>query len=94
MTQTQNIKTGVQFQSKFVKQYRTASPKIQSQFNSRLIMFQKNINSPLLNNHALTGKYKGYRSINVTGDWRAIYQPLDSNSVLFVALGTHSQLYK
>lgn len=33
-------------------------------------------------------------SINITGDWRAIYMPININEVLFIAFGTHSQLYK
>jgi mRNA-degrading endonuclease YafQ of YafQ-DinJ toxin-antitoxin module len=33
-------------------------------------------------------------SINITGDWRAIYMPINNNEVLFIAFGTHSQLYK
>lgn len=48
----------------------------------------------VLNNHALKGLYFGCRSINVTGDWRAVYEEVDSQTVNFVDLGTHSQLYK
>jgi addiction module RelE/StbE family toxin len=47
-----------------------------------------------LNNHALVGKYKGYRSINVTGDFRSIYWLQKSDVGIFVAIGMHSQLYR
>ena len=32
--------------------------------------------SPVLNNHRLIGDFKGLRSINVSGDWRAIFQKI------------------
>ncbi len=49
---------------------------------------------PMLNNHKLVGKYTGSRSINVTGDYRAIYEKRDSDSIYWAAIGTHSQLYE
>jgi len=43
----------------------------------------------------LTGKYKGFRSINITGDWRAVFRELKSGEIVyFDLLGTHSKLYK
>jgi mRNA-degrading endonuclease YafQ of YafQ-DinJ toxin-antitoxin module len=39
----------------------------------------------------------GYRSINVTGDWRALYSEQQQNGkeiIVFEMLGTHSQLYQ
>ncbi|MBI2330404.1 type II toxin-antitoxin system mRNA interferase toxin, RelE/StbE family [Candidatus Daviesbacteria bacterium] len=59
----------------------------------RLELFIINQFHPQLNNHSLTGKYKGNRSINITGDWRAIYSE-EKDSVIFELLGTHSQLYR
>jgi len=48
----------------------------------------------LLSNHALTGRWDGYRSINISGDLRAVYEMIDKDMVYFVAFGSHSQLYK
>lgn len=48
---------------------------------------------PDLYNHPLSGKWRGYRSIMFGGDWRAHYKPIDKDTALFVAVGTHSQLY-
>lgn len=59
----------------------------------RLRLFVSSPHHPLLNNHALTGKWRGYRSINVTGDWRAIYQPINADIALFVDVDTHHNLY-
>lgn len=52
----------------------------------------RDMGDPRLRSHALRGDYKDYRSINVTGDWRAIYRMV-GETALFIALGTHSQLY-
>ena len=46
-----------------------------------------------LNNHSLSGKWSEYRSINITGDIRAIYLMVDSGVVRFVDIGSHSKLY-
>ena len=47
-----------------------------------------------LRNHALYGKWKGYRSISVGGDLRLHFKLIDEQTAYLVAVGTHSQLYK
>lgn len=88
----------INFAKKFKKQYERADTKIKDAFDKRLGLFLQNPIHPQLNNHALTGKYSGKRSISVTGDWRAIFSEQsdeDGNKVTILeALGTHSQLYK
>lgn len=55
----------------------------------------KDRDDPKLNNHVLRGKLRGLRSINITGDWRAIFREYKKDKqILFDSLGTHSQLYK
>lgn len=82
----------------FRKQYQKANKSIRSAFFERVQLFQTDPFHPFLHNHTLTGQYKGYRSINITGDWRALY--LESRSVTgeiiveFKLFGTHSQLYR
>lgn len=56
--------------------------------------FVENPQNPTLRNHGLTGKWKGHFSINVTGDTRAIYFVVEVDFVRFVAIGSHSELYK
>ena len=46
-----------------------------------------------MRNHRLSGKWKNYFSINITGDTRAIYVFVESDTVRFVAVGSHSELY-
>jgi len=82
----------IDFSKKFDKDLRKADIKIKKKFRQRLSFFIKNKDNVLLRNHELKGEWTGYRSINVTGDWRAIYEE-KNGVVIFVALGTHSQLY-
>ena len=88
----------IRFGRKFAKQYTKTEPKIRAAFDKRLKLFASNPYSSPLNNHALTGKFQGYRSINITGDWRAIYSEIahqrGEQIVTFELVGTHSQLYR
>ena len=84
----------VDFSKKFKKDLKKAPPQIRSAFKKRLAIFFDNKNDIMLNNHTLIGFYKGYRSINVTGDWRAIFREFENGEVIyFEILGTHSKLY-
>ena len=82
------------FQKSFEKQYIKLSKRIREKVKERNTLFEKDPYDPVLNNHALSGKYKGYRSINITGDIRSVYKLIGSNTALFVAIGKHSQLYE
>ena len=81
------------FHRVFEKQYQKLRNSKQTRFNKHLRLFIKNQFDPLLNNHSLRGKYKGYRSINIGGDLRAIYRLIKNDIVVFVTINTHSKLY-
>jgi addiction module RelE/StbE family toxin len=76
----------------FIKSFKKLPKKIKEKFKDRQILFEEGEFDPILNNHALKGKWLGYRSINVTGDIRAIFKR-GTESVLFVAIDNHSNLY-
>ena len=87
----------IDYSRKFIKQLKKAPLPIKKSFKSRFNLFLKDPHNPLLRNHLLTGGYSNCRSINITGDWRAIYSEESENNkkvAIFLALGTHSQLYK
>ena len=83
----------VKFHKKFVKKLNKLSPKIQNIFYIKLEIFLKNEFDKSLNNHKLKGAYKHKRSIDILGDLRAIFEERD-NKIIFVLIGTHSDLYK
>ena len=84
----------IEFHRRFKRRYKKAPINIRRQFDERLPIFEKNIFHPLLNNHPLTGDRKGQWSINITGDWRAIYIWRDGGAVMFLDIDTHSNLYE
>lgn len=84
----------VRYHKTFQKQVMKLQPAQRLRLKNALKLFEVKPNHPELYNHALTGQWKGHRSIAFGGDWRAHYIPHDANTALFVAIGTHSQLYK
>ncbi len=80
------------YSRRFMKTFKKCPVTIQIAFRNRLALFLKNPFHDLLNNHALSGHLQGLRSINITGDWRAMFEQ-SHDSVCFVDFGTHSQLY-
>ena len=77
----------------FERRYIKLPPSVRKQFKERRDIFVENPFNPVLHNHALQGKYHGYRSINITGNYRAVYKLIAKDVVIFVDLGTHSELY-
>jgi addiction module RelE/StbE family toxin len=76
----------------FTKDFKKMHLSVRGKFVERRQLFAANPFHPLLHNHALKGKWTGYRSINVTGDYRAIFYVMDT-AYVFVRIGTHPQLY-
>jgi addiction module RelE/StbE family toxin len=84
----------VDFTKSFSKQYRKMPMKIQAQCTDRLRLFITDQKNPLLKVHSLMGDYRGCWSINITGDIRAVYKIQTKDIALFIALGSHSELYE
>lgn len=82
----------VAYSKSFLKQAKKLGPDLRKRLQDRLALFCNNPLDPALRNHALAGKYKDYRSIDITGDVRALYLQQDEKCI-FDAIGTHSQLY-
>lgn len=83
----------VSFHKNFKKSYKRHPKKIRDQFDKRLKLFLDDPYNILLNNHALHDDWLGFRSINVTGDFRAIFKHLNENLVELVEIDTHNNLY-
>lgn len=78
----------------FKKRYKKLRPAEKQKFKARRNLFLADPFSPPLNNHALSGKYLGCRSINIGGDLRAIYQLVGNDTAYFITIDAHSNLYK
>ena len=83
----------VNFHKRFAKSYKKCSVRVRQQFKKRLKLFMKDPLNPVLENHALQGEWRDFRSINVTGDYRALYHYLGEDTVEFFIIETHSNLY-
>mgnify|MGYP001581907214 CR=1 FL=1 len=87
----------VKLSKEFLKQYKKIDIRIQKAFDQRLKVFLKNPRDLSMNNHKLRDKYIGCRSIDVTADYRAIYEEVQEGEEIiayFIAIGTHKQLYR
>ena len=77
----------------FKKQYKKLNKDLVAKIAERLKFFETDEFSPILNNHKLAHDYEGFRSINITGDWRIIYRKEGNDIVLLHRVGTHHQLF-
>lgn len=80
----------------FIKTLKKVSTRVHKNFKERTLLFSKDPHNSQLNNHALREKYTGYRSIDITADYRAIYKERRQGKDIiayFTGLGTHKQLY-
>ena len=82
----------VVFHKQFKKKLKKLHHKIRDRFYDRLELFLKNKGHETLNNHSVDKAFPNCRSINVTGDYRAIFEE-EKNIVTFIIIGTHSELY-
>lgn len=80
------------YSKQFLRQYTKLSPRIRQKVDERILLWQKDPFNARLRDHQLKGAYKQYRSIDVTGDYRALYLT-QNDTAIFDKVGTHSQLY-
>ena len=86
----------VDYSKDFIGKLKRTDVRIRKSFREKIAIFQKNPNEPSLNNHQLQDPYKELKSIDITNDYRAIYEEMTIREVAvayFVILGTHEQLY-
>lgn len=79
--------------SGFKRRIRRLPIKIKQALTERLRVFAETPRHPLLDNHPLGGNWRGYRSINITGDWRVIYEPIGMDIARLMEIDTHHNLY-
>ena len=79
---------------KFRRQYKKLPAKIQKKFDEQVDLFRNNPTDRRLNIHNLQGDKKPLVSMNVTGDYRALFVWETKERVRFHQIGTHSELYQ
>ena len=86
----------IRYSPLFLKTLKKLDVRIRKSFKERILLFAKNPNDPQLDNHPLKREYRGLRSIDITADFRAIYEEKrdgEEETAYFVLIGTHKQLY-
>lgn len=83
----------IDFHKNFKKDLKKLPQDCKEKLYERINIFSQDPFNSVLNNHQLHGKLKGKRSINITGDIRAVYEQVDKNSVSFIIIGNHNNLY-
>ena len=76
----------------FVKKFKRLPKPIQQKFIERKNLFIGDPFNPLLNNHSVDRAFRACRSINVTGDYRAIFKE-EGTGITFLMIGSHAELY-
>jgi addiction module RelE/StbE family toxin len=69
---------------------------IKEAFRETLALFLEDPHHPFLRNHPLKEQFAGYRSIDVTDDWRAVFKESSTGDrvvITFHLIGTHKELY-
>ncbi|HBL51671.1 MAG: hypothetical protein A3D24_02295 [Candidatus Blackburnbacteria bacterium RIFCSPHIGHO2_02_FULL_39_13] len=87
----------IRYSSDFLRQLKKLNVRVRKSFKEKITTFIKNPFSPELDNHSLKREYQGYRSIDITNDYRAIYQEKvegDELVAYFISIGTHKELYE
>lgn len=86
----------VRYDPTLLGQLKKLDVRIRKSFKEKLAIFVTDPLNPQLDNHALREKYEGYRSIDITSDYRVLYQEkLEGDELIafFMAIGTHEELY-
>ena len=78
---------------RFKKKVKKLPQPVKRALAMRLLVFIENPYDVRLNNHSLSGALRQYRSINITGDYRLIYENYERNAVRLIDIDTHSNLY-
>lgn len=88
----------VQLAPKLISKIKKLNVRIRNNFKKKIEIFSKDPNNSELNNHKLQREWEGFSSIDVTSNWRAVYQEIDEEGedtvAYFVELGTHGDLYE
>ena len=82
----------IKYEKRFEKEFTKLPKKIKEQFYFRSELFVSDPTHPLLHNHSVDKAFPDCRSLNITSDYRAIFFQIN-DTVIFIAIGTHPQLY-
>ena len=68
--------------------------KLSDRIEKQIKLFKENPMHPSLRTHKLSAKQDNLWSISITMSIRMIYLRIDNDSVVFVKVGTHNEVYR
>jgi len=85
----------IEYHKNFIKQFEKLQRKEQERVLNAMKLFENEPFSEQLRNHRLKGELSQFRSVSAGGDLQLHYYEKEPNHivVVFVAIGSHSQLY-
>jgi len=86
---TMNILLHRDFEKSYIRLRRSEKER----FKMRKKMFIENPFNPILENHPLKGEMDGCHSFHIGGDLSVIYHFVQKDTVRFLNVGTHHQLF-
>lgn len=84
----------VRFQQSFTKQFIKLSKSQKQLVIDTIELFVESPMHDSLRNHPLRDKWTNYRSITAGDDLRLHYRTINKTTALFVAVGSHAELYR
>lgn len=86
----------VRYDPEFLRKLKKLDVRTRKNLKEQILLFVRNPQNPKLNNHSLVRNYEGFRSIDITNDYRALYKEKlegDETVAYFEEIGTHEELY-
>lgn len=86
----------IRYAPDFLQKLKKLNVRIRRNAELQLTIFLTNPYATKLNNHKLRRSREGFRSINITNDYRALYSEKkegDETVAYFEEIGTHKELY-
>ena len=87
----------IKYSPAFIEKLKKVDVRIRKSFKERIQTFEKNPNNTQLHNHKLKDPYRGFSSIDITADYRALFTEINEGGksyFYFTLLGTHKELYQ
>jgi len=78
---------------KTLKKRISKSAALTTKFESKIKIFENDPFNPALRTHKLSGILKEYWAFSIDKDLRVIFRFINSNTVLFIDIGTHDEVY-
>ena len=85
--------TRIYYSTHFIRKVKKLSPFDQSLLSSKIDVFRTDSNNPKLKVHALTGKLRIF-SFSLDYSRRVIFVKPEKDTVLFVDVGSHDEVYR